>query len=86
MTLPSWNTHAAFMTDHTRHFGEIGDLRIEGHYIYYSQVDPRHVETLSLTVDVSEVTHGRLVFLLNLQQIGKCSQFQSTRLGHTPSD
>ncbi|KDQ57525.1 hypothetical protein JAAARDRAFT_69639 [Jaapia argillacea MUCL 33604] len=48
LTLPKWNTHSINATRHRTDFGQIGQMRLDGSYMYYAEVRPDNVEQLKL--------------------------------------
>lgn len=53
MSLPSWSSHSSFGTPRTRDIGSIGLLLLSGSYLFFSETDPDHVETLTMDFLVS---------------------------------
>ncbi|KZO94333.1 hypothetical protein CALVIDRAFT_517511 [Calocera viscosa TUFC12733] len=53
MSFPQWNTHGAFVTERTTHFGNSPVLKIGGSYTYYAGVHRDFIDCLKLNVTAS---------------------------------
>ena len=54
LTLPKWSTHQFAAVEPTTRLGTIGQLGLEGSYMYYAYVRPDNVEQLKLHFIVSK--------------------------------
>ena len=57
MTVPAWNTLAAFATERTTEFGKIQTAIIKGSYLSYNEIHPGNVEVLDLNIEVRSPNH-----------------------------
>lgn len=55
MSLPLWSTNNSFGTERTKDLGTFGILDVTGSYLFFSETDPDHVETLAIDVLVSKL-------------------------------
>ena len=53
MSVPAWNTLAAFATERMKEFGRVQKAEIKGSYLAYTEIHPGNVEVLNLEIDVS---------------------------------
>lgn len=58
MTVPAWNTLAAFATERTTEFGKMQTAIISGSYLSYNEIHPGNVEVLDLNVEVRSSNHA----------------------------
>lgn len=64
MSLPDWNTHAAFLTERTRSFASAPQLTIDGSYRFFADAHPDHVEQLALNVKSEHIIFKALGWLI----------------------
>ncbi|KAI0314094.1 hypothetical protein OF83DRAFT_1165342 [Amylostereum chailletii] len=55
LTLPKWSTHQLIASEPTTKLGTVGLLRLNGSYLYFSDVRPDNVEQLRLNFMTNEV-------------------------------
>ncbi|KAK4047646.1 Macrophage colony-stimulating factor 1 receptor [Microbotryomycetes sp. JL201] len=55
MSLPEWNTHAAFLTDRSAKFATTPELTLDGKYRFYAEAHPDNIERLELNVRCHDV-------------------------------
>ncbi|KAM0790005.1 hypothetical protein ACM66B_005335 [Microbotryomycetes sp. NB124-2] len=55
MSLPEWNTHAAFLTERSAKFATTPELTLDGKYRFYAEAHPDNVERLELNVRCHDV-------------------------------
>lgn len=64
MTVPQWDTHKSFVSDAERQFMTVGQVKVDGSYLFYAEVHPDNVERLVLNVDARDTVLKLLLWII----------------------
>ncbi|GAA95056.1 uncharacterized protein L969DRAFT_25347 [Mixia osmundae IAM 14324] len=64
LSLPEWNTYAAFAESVPVHFGSVAHLHLHGKYTYHAQVEVGQVESLDLDAKLVDMRFKALGYVL----------------------